>query len=163
MSYAFFFHKTTCSKFADLFCDGKWLPVVCYLADVFEKINTLYVSLQGEGDILTKSEKVAAFQRKLMLWREHLEKSSLEIMLLWCWKQRVSPIKTLTSVHVQNLETEFPNLFRNLPNEEFQWVLNPFVKKIKMQRLLASLQKQLIDIIREDENLPAKFQELLHN
>ena len=76
----FLLQKDTCSKFADLFCDDKWLPVVCYLADIFEKINTLYVSLQGEGDILTKSEKVTAFQKKLMLWREHLEKSCLEMM-----------------------------------------------------------------------------------
>lgn len=75
----------------------------------------------------------------------------------------VSPIKTLVSVHSKNLEAEFPNLFRNLPNEEFQWVLYPFVKNIKMQHFPISLQEQLIDIM-EDGNLLAMFQEEpLHN
>jgi len=41
------------SKLTDLFCENKWSPVVCYLADTFEKTNTLSVSLPGESDILT--------------------------------------------------------------------------------------------------------------
>ncbi|KAG6934017.1 zinc finger BED-type containing 5 [Chelydra serpentina] len=61
-----------CSKFNDLFCDDKWLSVVCYLADIFEKINTLNLSLQGNGDVLT-SEKVTAYRKKLVLWRAHFE------------------------------------------------------------------------------------------
>lgn len=34
MSCAFFFYKKTCSNFADLSCDDKWLPLACYLADI---------------------------------------------------------------------------------------------------------------------------------
>ncbi|CAM5136722.1 unnamed protein product [Natator depressus] len=47
----FLLQKDKCSKFADLCCDDKWLSVVCYLADIFEKINTLNLSLQGKGDV----------------------------------------------------------------------------------------------------------------
>lgn len=44
----------------------------------------------------------------------------------------------------------------------FQWILNPFVKNIKMQHLL-SLHEGLIDI-REDGNLQAESQQNpLHN
>lgn len=44
----------------------------------------------------------------------------------------------------------------------FQWILNPFVKNIKMQHLI-SLRENLIDI-REDGNLQAEFQQNpLHN
>lgn len=44
----------------------------------------------------------------------------------------------------------------------FQWILNPFVKNIKMQHLI-SLHEELIDI-REDGNLQAEFQQNpLHN
>ena len=44
----------------------------------------------------------------------------------------------------------------------FQWILNPFVKNIKMQHLI-SLHENLIDI-REDGNLQAEFQQNpLHN
>lgn len=75
----------------------------------------------------------------------------------------MSPIKTLVSVHFKNSEAEIPDLFKNLPNEAFQWVLNPCIKNIKMQHLPISLQEQLINI-REGENLLAKFQgKPLHN
>ncbi|KAG6925167.1 zinc finger BED-type containing 5 [Chelydra serpentina] len=164
----FLLQKDKCSKFADLFCDDKWLSVVCYLADIFEKINTLNLSLQGKDDVLTMSEKVIAFQKKLVLWREHFENGCLEMFPSLCDfvaenDISVSPIKTLISAHLKNLETEFSNLFKNLPNEEFQWVLNPFVKNINMQHLLISLQEQLIDI-REDGNLLPEFQQKpLHN
>ncbi|CAM4578783.1 unnamed protein product [Caretta caretta] len=75
----FLLQKDKCSKFADLFCDDKWLSEVCYLADMFKKINALNLSLQGKGDVLTMSEKVTAFQKKLMLWREHFENGCLEM------------------------------------------------------------------------------------
>ncbi|CAM5151165.1 unnamed protein product [Natator depressus] len=75
----FLLQKDKCSKFADLFCDDKSLSVVCYLADIFEKINALNLSLQGKGDVLTMREKVTAFQKKLMLWREHFENGCLEM------------------------------------------------------------------------------------
>uniref|UniRef100_K7GJS8 DUF4371 domain-containing protein n=1 Tax=Pelodiscus sinensis TaxID=13735 RepID=K7GJS8_PELSI len=149
-------------KFADFFCDDKWLSVVCYLEDIFKKISTLNLSLQGKGNFLTMSEKVTAFQKKLVLWREHFENRCLERFPSLCDfvaenNASVSPIKTLISAHLKILETEFSNLFKNLPNEEFQWVLNPFVKHIKI------LQEQQIDI-REDGNLLVKFQHKpLHN
>lgn len=82
--HIFLLQKDKCSKFADLFCDDKWLSVVCYLADIFEKINTLNLSLQGKGDVLTMSEKVTAFQKKLVLWKEHFENGCLEIFPSLC-------------------------------------------------------------------------------
>jgi len=56
------------------------------------------------------------------------------------------------------LEREFPKLFKNLPKEEFQGVLNAFVRNRRMQHLPVSLEEQLIDI-REDGNLIDEFQE----
>lgn len=51
---------------------------------------------------------------------------------------------------------------RERETETFQWILNPFVKNIKMQHLL-SLHEGLIDI-REDGNLQAESQQNpLHN
>ncbi|CAM5073328.1 unnamed protein product [Natator depressus] len=79
----FLLQKDKCSKFADLFCDDKWLSVVCYLADIFE-INTLNLSLQGKSDILTMSEKVTTFRKKLVLWREQFENGCLEMFPSLC-------------------------------------------------------------------------------
>lgn len=68
------------------------------------------------------------------------------------------PINTLTSVHLKTMEIEFSNLLKKSSQQEFQWVLNPMVKYIKMQHHLISLQKQLI-AIREDRNFLAKKKE----
>lgn len=51
----FLSQKDKGSKFADLFRDDKSLSVACYLADIFKKINTLNLSLQGKGDVLRTS------------------------------------------------------------------------------------------------------------
>lgn len=37
------------------------------------------------------------------------------------------------SVHIQKLGNSFLNHFKNLPEEKFRWVLNLFVKDVKMQ------------------------------
>lgn len=66
-------------KFSGRFNDDKWLLIVCYLADIFEKVNMFNLSLLGKGDILTMAEKVTAFRKKIMMWRENLEKGSLEM------------------------------------------------------------------------------------
>lgn len=71
----FVLQKVKCSKLADLSCDDKKLSV----ADIFKKTNTLHVSLRCEGDDLTTSEKATAFQRKLVLWREHFGNRCLEM------------------------------------------------------------------------------------
>jgi len=39
--HIFILQKDKCSKFADLFCDEKWLSVVCYLEYIFEKTNKI--------------------------------------------------------------------------------------------------------------------------
>uniref|UniRef100_A0A7M4ESN5 exo-alpha-sialidase n=1 Tax=Crocodylus porosus TaxID=8502 RepID=A0A7M4ESN5_CROPO len=97
-------------------------PLFYSPTDILEKINTLNLSLQGKGDVLTMSEKVTAFQKKLMLWRQHFENGCLEMFPSLCDfgaenYVSVSPIKTLISAHLKNLETEFSNLFKNLPNK----------------------------------------------
>ena len=41
-----------------------WLPGVHYPTDIFNKINALHLSLQGEGDVWSRREKVTAFGRE---------------------------------------------------------------------------------------------------
>lgn len=90
-----------------------------------------------------------------MLCSGHFEKGCLEMFPFLCdfdAENDVSPIKTIISVHLKNLEMEFSNLFKNLPNGEFQQFLNPFVKNIKIHHL----------DIKEDRILLSKFRPL-HN
>lgn len=111
--YAFFFHRKTskCSKSADLFCDEKGLSVLRYLSQYFRKMKTFNLSLQGEANVLAMSEKITAFLKKPIVWREHFENRSLETFPSSCdsvvkSSAKVSPIKTLIPTHL-NLETIF--------------------------------------------------------
>ena len=48
------------------FQDKNWLCKLCYLSDVFEKLNDLNLSLQGENsNIFTLIFKIEAFMKKI--------------------------------------------------------------------------------------------------
>ena len=49
------------NNLAEKFCNERWLLILCYLCDIFEKINDLNSSLQGKySNILTMSDKISA-------------------------------------------------------------------------------------------------------
>jgi hypothetical protein len=57
-----FFVKEEGYKDAEYFADAEFLIRVAYLCDIFEKLNSLNVSLQGKNMHLLKStEKISAF------------------------------------------------------------------------------------------------------
>ena len=54
---------------ASLILDEDWLSSLCYLSDIFERLNVLNLSLQGrDSDILVFCDKLSAFQGCLDLW-----------------------------------------------------------------------------------------------
>lgn len=65
----FLLQKDKYPRFAGLFCDDKWLSAVGYLVDIFKKICTHNLSLQGKDDVLTRSAAVTTFCKKVMLSR----------------------------------------------------------------------------------------------
>ncbi|XP_069498778.1 zinc finger BED domain-containing protein 5-like [Ambystoma mexicanum] len=56
---------------ANHLCDPRCLVLLAYLADIFDKLNTLNMSLQGaNANSFTMNKKVFAFKRKLDLWKQ---------------------------------------------------------------------------------------------
>ena len=54
---------------ASLFLDEDWLSRLCYLTDIFERLNVLNLSLQDrDSNILVFCDKLSAFQGCLDLW-----------------------------------------------------------------------------------------------
>ena len=47
----FFLENEKGSKFVDFFCNERWLILVSYLSDIFEKVNDLNLSIQGKGNV----------------------------------------------------------------------------------------------------------------
>lgn len=114
------------------FSNDKWLSGVYCLADIFwkkkKKSCTFNLSLQGRGDILTTHKRVIAYQKKVMLWKEHLEECMFGsichyyalLLPKWClfltkififvhsktWKENVLLLKTSPKgKFLWNLET----------------------------------------------------------
>ena len=54
----------------DLFENNEWISKLCYLCDIFERLNALNLSLQGkDSNIMDFIDKLSSFQAMLDLWR----------------------------------------------------------------------------------------------
>ena len=62
--------------------DPDWIVKLLYLTCILEKLNGLNLSLQGQSmNILTASNKVEAFKKKLRHWTAYLKAEKWIIIL----------------------------------------------------------------------------------
>ena len=62
------------------FEDKNWLCKFCSLSDIFEKLNDLNLSLQGENlNVFTLIFKIEAFTKKISTWLQKVANSSYEM------------------------------------------------------------------------------------
>ena len=70
------FCKEHNSPYSELFENAGWLAKLCYLAEIFDKLNELNVGLQGKGaNILTLHDKISGFVKKIDLWKKTCQKA----------------------------------------------------------------------------------------
>ena len=68
------------SPLASCFSNARWLVILAYMADIFEKLNILNTSLQGPNThILLLNYKICAFIKKLELSKSLCENDNTEI------------------------------------------------------------------------------------
>ena len=85
------------SAFAHHLTDSEWIARLAYLSCIFDKLNTLNLSLQGLNiNILTLSDKVNAFTKKLQRWAVRAESGDFKTELhdMESLHQRSSPKPT---------------------------------------------------------------------
>jgi len=59
------------TKYATHFSNVKWVCTVAYLADIFNSLNSLNMSLQGKEDnIFGEEDNIGATLKKIELWRK---------------------------------------------------------------------------------------------
>jgi hypothetical protein len=108
-----------------------------YLSDIFEKFNTLNLSMQSmqenDTNIIIVTEKVKAFVGKLGLWVRKLEAESLEIFSqLKDFVEENSVEKSDTGIvqcikdHLVNLQSRFPKYFPEAVSDKYKWIMDPF-------------------------------------
>ena len=122
------------SPHATLFQDTDWLAKMCYLADIFSKLNELNMSLQGKDtSILKLYDKVGGFLKKAELWRRASAQGDFtcfpQVDDFLCSEDvdRAS-VKLLIVGHLTNLIENFHSYFPDMEekSKQLDWVRYPF-------------------------------------
>ncbi|XP_046685685.1 zinc finger MYM-type protein 6-like [Homalodisca vitripennis] len=147
---------------ADTFIDESFLLKLAFLTDIFERLNILNKSLQGNNtDIFQLTSKVEAF-KNLMLWEKSLKNgdcsmfSTLNQFLKENDLTLKEEMKTMLTQHLSRVQSYFEDY---LPKDEIkaqQWVNDPFQTEMP-ENFSNEEAEQLIDIS-TDLSLKSKFQ-----
>lgn len=152
------------STMADLFCDESFMLKLCYLTDIFDKLNELNLSLQGKHtNIINLYDKIKGFVQKLNVWKLNLEKNQIDMFQYTMNfidenELNISDIKNLIVSHLSALETEFGKYFSSEFNiSQHHWIIQPFNIKLQyIQHLDIKAQEEFAELSC-DSSLEALF------
>ena len=120
-----------------------WLSRLEYLAEIFAHLNGLNTSMQDrEENILTSSDKLIAFKKKVTIWKNRAKDGNLELFPL----VRQSCIKKISPIvfqHLTTLEEKINFYFPSLKIDEYDWVRNPFIENSSNTGLLLCEEEEL--------------------
>lgn len=148
------------SPLADHLTDTSWVSKLAYMAGIFDKLNSLNLSLQGPNtNILTLSDKVNGFSKKLERWAERVESGNVEMFpelddFLQEKKLNVKTIKRVIITHLRGLLDEFKKYFPK-DQEDNEWVRQPFIAS--GNHLPSELEDALLDLA-SDRTLKTLFE-----
>ena len=124
-----------------------------YLAEIFAHLNSLNTSMQGrEENILTSSDKLVAYKKKVAIWKNRVEDGNFEMFPL----VRESCIKNMSPIvfqHLTTLEEKFNFYFPSLKTDEYDWVRNPFRESSSNTGLLLCEEEEELTCISSDRGL----------
>ncbi|XP_069057834.1 SCAN domain-containing protein 3-like [Pleurodeles waltl] len=118
---------------AEQVCNPRWLVLLAYLTDIFDKLNSLNLSLQGaESMSFTMYKKTPAFKKKLELWRRLIQDVLLEAFP--CLPEALEDIgyelESAAEVIINHLTSRRDSLEKHFPKDTDHvndWVLQPFL------------------------------------
>ena len=130
-----FFEAMKQSHFCNLLNCKFWIVKLQYLADIFQHLNILSSSMQGkEENILTSTDKIKAFQKKLQIWKSTAIKGSLEMFPLETNNCKTEIFPFIVE-HLSTLEEKIKFYFSSLNTMQYDWNRNPFIESTTEYRL----------------------------
>lgn len=147
---------------AQNFNNTDFIIKLAYLCDIFNKLNDLNKSLQGNNThILQLADKITGFQKKLLLWKRKLEDQvidcfpALESILQEKSIKILDPsLKTIFTQHLLSLSEHFRKYFPD-DLQQYDWVRNPF-QSLTPSTLSTEEEEQLIELSC-DSNLKLQY------
>ena len=148
--------------FAAQLNDEKWCAKVAYLADIFSHLNYLNESMQGKQEnVLTSSDKLIGFLRKLRIWKLQVEKKNLQMFPLTF---EVDPHGDMTSElilnHLLALEDNMAQYFPSITVAKYDWVRNPYAVSPESTTDLPLEKEEQLAELQSDRTLQMKYGEL---
>ncbi|XP_078504354.1 SCAN domain-containing protein 3-like [Lissotriton helveticus] len=149
---------------AEQLCNPRWLVLLAYLADIFDKLNSLNLSLQGaESTSFTMCKKISAFKKKLELWKRLIKDGLLEAFP--CLSEAVedtgyeleSAAEVITN-HLTSLRGGLEKYFPEDIDHDKDWVFQPFLVDAGTH-LPVHLQEDLIEV-QSDRVLEMQFSKI---
>jgi zinc finger BED domain-containing protein 5/7/8/9 len=146
----------------DLLVDAQFCLKLAYLADIFEKLNTLNKSLQGnETNIMQLHDKISGFKKKLKLWQRKLDARDIESFpslkkFIDSNSLDISDVAPCIRDHFDMMSTNFQKYFEDFDFSQFQWVTNPFGTHADPIGFSISEEEALIDLS-NDSTLTLEF------
>ncbi|XP_023211413.1 zinc finger BED domain-containing protein 5-like, partial [Centruroides sculpturatus] len=150
---------------AEKFKDTDFLIKLAYLCDIFEKLNVLNKSLQGnETHIMQLADKIAAFKKKLLLWKRKIEE---EHEITDCFPvlngflqeksiQNLEPSLQLIFIqHLSTLSIHFDTYFPKNVNQ-YDWIRDPF-QSIPTPSTLSTVEEEQLLQLSCDTSLKLRF------
>lgn len=144
--------------------NNHWVVKLAYMADIFEHLNELNKKLQGRNEnLLTCSDKLNGFKKKLELWQTELQRGSLTMF------QRTNQIKIerrqvildLAQEHLTLLQQKFEHYFHAINTDQYNWIRNPFAcdAENSVEGLPLQIREEFVEL-RTDGTLKLKFNEV---
>ena len=67
-------------EFVECLSDDHWCSKLAYLTNIFHELNLLNSGMQGRNEnILSSTDKINAFQKKVTIWKKRIAARNLEI------------------------------------------------------------------------------------
>lgn len=144
--------------------DEYWIAKLAYMADIFEHLNELNKKMQGRNEnILTCSDKLQGFKKKLELWQEQLQKGCLEMYHRTNHStiENKQLIVDLAQQHLSMLQQKFEYYFHSINTEQYNWIRNPFATNaISSTEALPLQTREEFTELSNDMTLKLKFDEV---
>ncbi|XP_064416286.1 zinc finger BED domain-containing protein 5-like [Latimeria chalumnae] len=156
------------SPLVHYFSNTRWVSLLAYLADIFERLNSLNVSLQGRNaNVFTAHDRIAAFMNKLELWSSRVKHGSvcmfptLEDVMQQCGDLSFDSIQGIIVQHLGGLQEQFHEYFPEVGKDKGdQWIRNPFTFKPKPTDNLSSKEEESLIDLSSDKELQHRFSQI---
>ena len=116
--------------------------------------------MQGRNEtILSSTDKIIAFQKKLAIWKKRIAAGNLE-MFSSTLKSNCSEIAPLILNHLNTLLKNLDKYFPSMSIDRYDWVRGPFVEFKPSEEQFTLTEEEELASISSDRTLKLKQSEL---